>query len=206
MKKFMMFLVTGALLSGCNNSKDMSRSTPVVNNKMYIDVHHMGKGKVTPADVAKAHQKDLMVENKYGVHFMRYWLDEQTGTIYCLSQSPDKKQIIQTHKEAHGLIPQEIHEVKTGEEAAVTGNLKMYLDIHNLGQGKVTAKAVAEAHKKDLMVQDKYHVSFINYWVDERNGFVYCLSQSPSKEAVIKTHTEAHGLVPESVMEVTQGK
>jgi hypothetical protein len=206
MKKSIIILLTGALLSACNNSKDMSRNTPVSNDRMYIDVHHMGKGKVTPSDVAKAHQKDLMAEGKYGVHFLRYWLDEQTGTIYCLSQSPGKKQIIQTHKEAHGLIPQEIHEVKSGEEAAVKSNLKMYLDIHNLGKGKVTANAVAKAHKKDLMVQDKYQVSFINYWVDERNGYVYCLSQSPSREAVIKTHTEAHGLIPESVMEVTQGK
>ncbi len=206
MKKFMTILVTGALLSACNNSRDMSRNMPVEKDKMFIDVHHMGKGKVTATDVAKAHQKDLGVEKKYGVHFMRYWVDEQTGTVYCLAKSPGQTQIIQTHKEAHGLIPQEIHEVKSGEEAAAQGDLKMYLDIHVLGKGKVTAKAVAEAHKKDLMVQDKYHVSFINYWVDERNGFVYCLSQSPSKEAVIKTHTEAHGLVPESVMEVIQGK
>jgi hypothetical protein len=56
------------------------------------------------------------------------------------------------------------------------------------------------------MVQDKYHVSFKNYWVDEKNGFVYCLSQSPSPEDIVKTHTEAHGLVPQTVMEVTQGK
>ena len=66
----------GALLSGCNNSKDMSRNTTVMNDHMYIDVHHMEKGKVTLADVAKAHQKDLMTEKKYGVDFLRYWVDE----------------------------------------------------------------------------------------------------------------------------------
>lgn len=198
--------MTGAFLSGCNNPKNMSRNTPVVNDHMYIDVHHMGKGKVTLADVAKAHQKDLMTEKKYGVDFLRYWVDEESGTIICLSMAPGKKEIIKTHKEAHGLIPQEIHEVKSGQEAAMAGNMKMYLDIHNLGKGKVTANAVAQAHKKDLLVQDKYNVSFINYWVDEKNGFVYCLSQSPGPDAIVETHTEAHGLVPQSVMEVTQGK
>jgi hypothetical protein len=206
MKKLLFVLMTGAFLSGCNDSKNMSKNTPVVNDHMYIDVHHMGKGKVTVADAAKAHQKDLMTEKKYGVDFLRYWVDEESGTIYCLSRAPGKKEIIQTHKEAHGLVPQEIHEVKSGQESAMAGNMKLYLDIHNLGKGKVTAKAVAQAHKKDLMVQDKYHVSFKNYWVDEGNGFVYCLSQSPSPEAIVKTHTEAHGLLPQMIMQVTQGK
>lgn len=198
--------MTGAFLTGCNNPGNMSRNTPVADDRMYIDVHYMGKGKVTVDDVAKAHQKDLKAEKKYGVDFLRYWVDEESGTIYCLSRAPGKKEIIETHKAAHGLIPQEIHEVKSGQESSMDGNMKLYLDIHNLGKGKVTANAVAQAHKKDLMVQDKYHVSFKNYWVDEANGYVYCLSQSPSRESIVKTHKEAHGLVPQTVMEVTQGK
>jgi hypothetical protein len=206
MNNLILVLMTGAFVAGCNNPRNMSRNYPVDNDHMYIDVHHMGKGKVTVGDVARAHQKDLMAEKKYGVDFLRYWVDEESGTIYCLSRAPGKKAIIQTHKEAHGLIPQEIHEVKSGQEAAMAGNMKLYLDIHSLGKGKVTANAVAQAHRKDLMVQDKYHVSFKNYWVDEINGYVYCLSQSPGKEAIVKTHTEAHGLVPQTVMEVTQGK
>ena len=146
-----MFLVTGALLSGCNNSKDMSRSTPVINDKMYIDVHHMGKRKGYSRRCGKStsggsHGRKQIWCSLYEVLVRR----AETGTIYCLSQSPGKKQIIRTHKEAHGLIPQEIHEVKTGEEASVTGNLKMYLDIHNLGQGKVTAKAVAQMPIKKI--------------------------------------------------------
>lgn len=198
--------MVSVFLTGCNNPKNMSRNTSVVKDHMYIDVHYMGKGNVTLDDVAKAHQKDLRTEKKYGVDFLKYWVDPESGTIFCLSMAPGKSQIIQTHKEAHGLIPQEIHEVKSGQEAAMAGNMKLYLDIHKLGMGKVTANAVAQAHKKDLMVQDKYHVSFKNYWVDEKHGYVYCLSQSPGPEAIVKTHTEAHGLVPQAVMEVTQGK
>jgi hypothetical protein len=206
MKNLIFVLMTGAFFSGCNNPRNMSRNTPAASDQMYIDVHYIGKGKVTVDDVAKAHQKDLMAEKKYGVDFLRYWVDEESGTIYCLSRAPGKREIIATHKEAHGLIPQEIHEVKSGQESSMDGNMKLYLDIHNLGKGKVTADAVAQAHKKDLMVQDKYHVSFKNYWVDEANGYVYCLSQSPGPESIVKTHKEAHGLVPQTVMEVTQGK
>src|SRR5260221_385041 len=81
---------------------------------LYLDVHHLGPGKVTAAAVAEAHQKDLAVEGKYGVNFINYWVN---GTVVvCLSQAPDSSAVIQTHKEAHGLIPQHIMQVKPGEK------------------------------------------------------------------------------------------
>jgi len=62
------------------------------------------------------------------------------------------------------------------------------------------------AHIKDLEVQGERNVNFINYWVDEQNGKVYCLSEAPDRDAVIATHTEAHGLVPAEVLQVKQGQ
>ena len=70
----------------------------------------------------------------------------------------------------------------------------------------MTAKAVAEAHQKDLAVQKKYGVNLINYWVDEKNGIVMCLAQAPDSAALINTHKEAHGLIPVSVTLVKQGQ
>jgi hypothetical protein len=75
-----------------------------------------------------------------------------------------------------------------------------------LGAGNVTAAAVAAAHQKDLAVEQKYGVNFINYWVDEKSGTVLCLSQAPDSAAVINTHREAHGLIPVSVVKVQQGQ
>ncbi|MBS1600730.1 MAG: DUF4242 domain-containing protein [Bacteroidetes bacterium] len=80
------------------------------------------------------------------------------------------------------------------------------MDVHELGAGKVNAAAVAGAHQKDLAVQDKYGVKFINYWVDERDGVVVCLSQASDPNAVISTHKEAHGLIPVSIEKVTEGQ
>jgi hypothetical protein len=82
--------------------------------------------------------------------------------------------------------------------------MPLYIDIHKVGQ-KVDAKAVAEAHKKDLEVQGKYGVQYLNYWVDEAQGDIYCLSQAPSAEAAIATHREAHGMVPTEIHEVVAG-
>src|SRR5580692_12216710 len=67
---------------------------------LYIDVHHLGPGKVTAAAVAAAHQKDLAVENKYNVTFIKYWVDVNKGDVYCLSSAPDPRSIRTTNAEA----------------------------------------------------------------------------------------------------------
>lgn len=174
--------------------------------KLYIDVHHLGAGKVTAKAVAEAHAKDLAVEKKYGLSFIKYWVDEEKGDVYCLSSSPSEAAIKMAHAEAHGLLPDQTLLVTDGVEDTLKNGKDLYLDIHNLGAGKVTAAAVAKAHKKDLAVQEKYNVNFINYWVNEKDGVVLCLSQAPGKEAIISTHKEAHGLIPISVEKVIQGQ
>jgi hypothetical protein len=177
-----------------------------VQTNLYIDVHHMGAGKVKAEDVAAAHEKDLQTESKYGVHFIKYWVDETAGNVYCLSSSPDAESIRKTHAEAHGLLPDQIYTVKEGAEASAIDGENFYLDIHELGAGKVKVEDVAAAHQKDLETQQKYGVNFINYFVNEKTGEVMCLSQAHDSSDVIKTHKEAHGLIPASITEVKTGK
>lgn len=80
---------------------------------MYMDVHNRVPG-LTAEAVAAAHQKDLAVQAKYGVKFLRYWYDEATGKIFCLSWAPSREAAIAVHREAHGLIADEITEVQEG--------------------------------------------------------------------------------------------
>jgi len=174
--------------------------------KLYIDVHQLEPGKVKFKDVAAAHVKDLAVEGKNGVHFINYWVDEKQGLVYCLSSADDTGSIRKTHAEAHGLLPINTYEVTQGIAAHLIGNKKLFLDIHQVGAGNVTAAAVADAHKKDLAVQEKYGVNFINYWVDEKAGVVMCLSEAKNVKSVIATHKEAHGLIPVNIGKVKQGE
>jgi len=174
-------------------------------NHYYIDVHELGPGKVTAKDVAAAHQKDLAVQKKYGVNFINYWVDENKGLVYCLSTAPDTDAIRKTHAEAHGLLPAETYSVTDGQVANLTTSTNFFLDVHELGPGKVTAKDVAAAHQKDLAVEKKYGVNFIDYWVDENRGVVMCLSQAPDSLSVINTHREAHGLLPAYILKVEPG-
>lgn len=80
-----------------------------------------------------------------------------------------------------------------------------YLD-HHKGDGKgVPASAVAEAHKKDLEVQEKYGVNYINYRVDEKTGDVFCLVDASSAESAARVHKEARGGIADEIHEVKQG-
>jgi hypothetical protein len=82
--------------------------------------------------------------------------------------------------------------------------MPLYMDVHKKVKG-VTAKAVAEAHQKDLEHQGKHGVKFLKYWVDEKQESVFCLVDAPNREASNKVHEEAHGLVADEVHEVSEG-
>jgi hypothetical protein len=80
----------------------------------------------------------------------------------------------------------------------------LYLDVHTI-DGGVSAKDVADAHKKDLEVQGKYGVDYKRYWVDEKAGKVFCLVEAPDPETAHTVHREAHGLVADEIYEVSEG-
>lgn len=194
-----------AAVTACAQKEKKETATTSTQKKLFLDVHDLGPGKVTAAAVADAHKKDLATQSEFGVSFIKYWVDEQAGKVYCLAESGSQANLFKTHQKAHGLVPDYIFEVTDGPEAKLNGK-QMFLDIHHLEPGSVNAEAVAGAHAKDLATQGKYGVNFVNYWVDEKLGTVVCLSEAPDSLAVIKTHTEAHGLVPAKVERVQQGQ
>lgn len=173
---------------------------------LYMDVHNLEPGKVKFEDVAGAHQKDLATQGKYNVSFVKYWVDEEMGKVYCLAEATDSASVYNTHKEAHGLVPDLVSLVSDGPEASIADPNNLFLDIHYLGAGKVTAADVAKAHEKDLAEQGKHGVNFINYWVNEPLGTVMCLSEAKDANSIIETHKLAHGLIPDKVEKVKQGE
>ena len=81
--------------------------------------------------------------------------------------------------------------------------MALYMDMHNLPGA--TAEAVAEAHARDLETQGKHGVDYRSYWVDERDGKIFCLVEAPDAETASAVHREAHGLVADEIFEVRQG-
>ena len=80
---------------------------------LFIDIHNKVEGLSAEA-IATAHQQDLAVQARFGVRFIRYWYDEATGKVFCLSEAPDRDAITDAHRAAHGLLADEIVEVQEG--------------------------------------------------------------------------------------------
>ena len=78
--------------------------------------------------------------------------------------------------------------------------MPLYMDQHILPG--VKARDVAEAHRRDLLIQDDHRCNCMTYWIDEKRGNVFCLIEAPSAEAVTEMHSKAHGLVPHKIIEV----
>jgi class 3 adenylate cyclase len=78
--------------------------------------------------------------------------------------------------------------------------MPVYMDRHYI-EG-ATRHAIADAHQKDLALQEKYQVKFLTYWFDEMRCTAFCLIDAPSRETIERAHNEAHGSIPNEILEV----
>ena len=81
---------------------------------LYMDVHENLPDGATAADVANAHEADLATQEKYGVKYLKYWVDDKQGKAFCLVDAPDAETAARVHREAHGLVADRIFEVQEG--------------------------------------------------------------------------------------------
>jgi hypothetical protein len=77
---------------------------------LYLDIHRNVPG-ATEEALAGAHAKDLETQGRYGVRYLKYYFNAETGTAFCLVEAPDKAAAERVHREAHGLVADEILEV-----------------------------------------------------------------------------------------------
>jgi hypothetical protein len=80
---------------------------------LYMDIHK-GLNGLTSEAVADAHRKDLETQHKHGVKYLKYWYNDKDGTVFCLFEAPNEKAGETVHREAHGLVADEVIEVKEG--------------------------------------------------------------------------------------------
>ena len=80
---------------------------------LFMDVHSLDGG-VVVSDVAKAHMADLQTQGKYDVRYLRYWVNEDQGKVFCLVEAPSADAASTVHREAHGLVADDVFEVQEG--------------------------------------------------------------------------------------------
>ena len=81
---------------------------------LFMDVHEHVEG-LTAEAAAHAHEADLKTQGKFGAKFLRYWFDEGTGKVFCLIEAPSREAAISVHREAHGLLADQLIEVQEGQ-------------------------------------------------------------------------------------------
>lgn len=89
---------------------------------MYMDVHRNLTAQ--PEDIAIAHSMDVQVQSKYNVRYTRYWHNQESGCVYCLVEAPSIIEAIRVHKEAHGLVADQLIEVTMEQVDAFLGAQK----------------------------------------------------------------------------------
>ena len=82
--------------------------------------------------------------------------------------------------------------------------MPLFMDVHTI-DGPVGMGDVAQAHQADLATQGAYDVSYLKYWVDEKQGKIFCLVDAPDEEAAATVHRQAHGLVADEIYRVDEG-
>ena len=57
----------------------------------------------------------------------------------------------------------------------ITINERSFYNAAFYGYSQRRIRVDAEAHKKDLEVQEKHGVKYLHYWFNEADGTVFCL-------------------------------
>ena len=78
-----------------------------------MDIHEI-EGGVGMDDVAQAHLADLRTQVGRDVRYLRYWVDEDTGHVFCLVEAPSAEAASAVHREAHGLVAEKVYRVQEG--------------------------------------------------------------------------------------------
>ena len=80
---------------------------------LYMDVHNKVEG-LTAEAASEPHRKDMATQDQYGVKYHRYWFNPESGRVFCLVEAPNKEAAERVHREAHGLVADELIEVQEG--------------------------------------------------------------------------------------------
>jgi len=97
-----------------------------------MDIHEVPGG-VSAEDVAKAHAEDVKIEDKYGVHYHKYWVNEKAGKIFCLCHAPDAEAAVEVHRQAHGMVADKIIEIQPELAEGFLGGV----EVNNAGAALV---------------------------------------------------------------------
>jgi class 3 adenylate cyclase len=89
---------------------------------LFMDRHDIPGA--TAKDVAEAHMSDVELAHEYGVQFLSYWFDADTGGVFCFANAPAQDNLQAVHRASHGLVANEIIAVSEGDMLRFLGRIQ----------------------------------------------------------------------------------
>jgi class 3 adenylate cyclase len=115
----------------------------------------------TASDIAAAHTLDLAVQDKYRVRYVTYWFDENQGAVFCLAEGPDRESLEAVHREAHGLVADNVIEVGEGPISTFLGPLPQHPPGEPYVESAVRAIAFTDVCDSTRQTQELGDVGFM---------------------------------------------
>lgn len=100
---------------------------------LFMDFHQFES--ITIDDVKQAHMADTVIQDKYGVKYLQYWVNESAGTVFCLTEGPNKEACELVHQMAHGMLACALTEVEAGFYKVLMGETPR-IDAEGMVQNK----------------------------------------------------------------------
>lgn len=104
---------------------------------LFMDIHTVDSEDFSVEDVVKAHMQDLAIQDKFGVIQIKYWVNVDAKTLFCLMEGPNKEACNDVHKESHGNTACNIIEVMDDEFNLFLGEGKSVNDLAHYNSGEV---------------------------------------------------------------------
>ncbi len=149
---------------------------------LYMDLHKV-EG-TTAEDVAMAHLKDAEVQGEYGVNYLTYWFNEAAGKLFCLVEAPSVNAAFRVHREAHGLVADEIIEVEAGTVEGFLGKIE---DTAAAAQRPQASQTPAESAFRTILFTDMKGSTTIT----QRLGDARAMDHLRTHDAIIRDALKA---------------
>lgn len=115
---------------------------------IFMDIHELPG--VTPEAVAQAHMADMSIQEKYGVAYHKYWIDQRKGKVFCLCEAPNAEAADAVHRESHGLRAQRIMEVSPEIAEAFMGDA----EVNEVGAAMLPQKESHDTGTRTVLFTD----------------------------------------------------
>ena len=139
---------------------------------LYMDFHKLESSDISMEELAKAHDEDLAIQERFGVFELKYWVNVEAKSLFCLVQGPSKEACNEVHRQSHGNAPCNIIEVSEDEFNLYFGIGKSINDLAHTESGEIDTgyRTLLLFSHDDLSGQNNHYLKEVNRLIEHHKG------------------------------------